>query len=215
MIGVRLTLLGPVRAFLDNAAIDLGGPRQRGVLAVLAVARGQLVPADHLTDALWPAAGRPSDPAASLHTFVSRLRRALQPDSSARARGQVLVSRGAGYALRLDQDAVDIWRFERLVGEGSALTDTEPAVAAARLEQALELWRGPPPADYAEDEWAQAEIARLTELRAVARERLLAAPLALGDAAVSGAGVHEVGQKLFLTPTSVERHLEAARRRGR
>ena len=48
MPGVQLTLLGPVRAFRDATPVDVGGPRQRAILAVLAVARGQLVPVEQL-----------------------------------------------------------------------------------------------------------------------------------------------------------------------
>ena len=59
-----------------------------------------------------------------------------------------------------------------------------PAEAARVLDDALRLWRGPAYAEYAGEPWADAEVARLSELRAVARERLLEARLQLGDAAL-------------------------------
>ena len=64
---------------------------------------------------------------------------------------------------------------------------TSPAEAAAALHEALALWRGPALAEYADEPWAAAEIARLTELRSVGRERLLAARLDLGEAALVAA----------------------------
>jgi DNA-binding SARP family transcriptional activator len=125
MSDVRLSLLSPVRVLLNGQVLDLGGPRQR---AVLAMSRGDLVPAERLIDALW-ADTPPADPAAALQTFVSRLRRALQPDATARARGQLLVSGASGYALRLEPDQVDAWLFARL----EELRIARERRAAARL----------------------------------------------------------------------------------
>ncbi|MFP5372961.1 MAG: BTAD domain-containing putative transcriptional regulator, partial [Actinomycetes bacterium] len=116
----------------------------------------------------------------AVQAYVSHLRRRLQPGTAARTRSGVIVSQGAGYAIRLPPDAVDVWRFERLLDEAGAAGD--PAASAARLRDALALWRGPPLTEWADEPWAEAEIARLTELRTVARERLLAARLELGEA---------------------------------
>ncbi|MCU1615577.1 MAG: regulator, partial [Frankiales bacterium] len=183
VVDVRLTLLGPVHVLLDGRPVDVGGPRQRAVLAILAIAGGEMVPVARLIEGLWPHTA-PADPGASLQTFVSRLRRRLEPTASARTRSQLLTGGAHGYALRLGPDDVDVWRFERLVAEGSALVDTDPGTAVARLTEALGLWSGPALAEYADDAWAAPEIARLNELRAVARERLAAARLSRGDAAV-------------------------------
>jgi DNA-binding SARP family transcriptional activator len=180
---VRLRLLGSVRATVDGRPVDLGGPRQRAVLARLAIAGGEFVPIDQLVEAVWPEA-RPGDPTASLQSFVSRLRRVLQPGAGARDRGDVLVSGPTGYALRLPGDAVDTVQVERLLTEATSLLEARPARAATLLTEALAAWDGPPLVEYADQPWAEAEVARLTELRTVARERLLAARGALTDPAV-------------------------------
>ncbi len=150
------------------------------MVAVLLLARGQQVGAERLLDALWEGEPPPSGPG-SLQSYVSHLRRALEPDRAARTPSTVLVSRGAGYAMAVPDDDVDAWRFERLVDEAAALTD--PVAKVGLLRDALGLWRGPALADYAGQEWADAAARRLDELRGVAREQLLAARLDCGESA--------------------------------
>ncbi len=179
---LRISLLGEFTASYDGAVLDLGGRLQRAVLAVLVLARGEIGPAERLADAVWGERA-PGNTAGALQSYVSHLRRSLQPESPARARSSVVVREGAGYAVRLPPDAVDAWRFETLLNQ----TTTSPAEAAAVLREALALWRGPALAEYADEPWAGAEIARLTELRNVGRERLLAARLDLGEAALAAA----------------------------
>jgi DNA-binding SARP family transcriptional activator len=178
---LRISLLGACAASAEGVPLDLGGPRQRAVLVVLVLARGEVVPLERLTESVWGDRA-PADPAGALQAYVSHLRRRLQPGSAARTRSAVIVSAGPGYAVRLPPDAVDVWRFEQLLDRGGAASD--PAEAADLLSGALALWRGPPLAEWTDEPWAQPEIARLTELRAVARERLVAARLALGKAAL-------------------------------
>src|SRR5687767_3537480 len=174
-------MLGELAASFEGEPLDLGGPRQRAVLALLLLARGEIVSADRLAESLW---GKqpPADTAAALQSYVSHLRRRLQPGTPARERSAVIVSEGRGYAVRLPDDAVDAWQFEVLVHEAHEVADAERA--NAMLQQALALWRGPALADYADEPWAEPEIVRLTELRTVARERLVAAQLELGEAAL-------------------------------
>lgn len=177
---VRVGVLGEIAVTRDGTTLPLGGRRQGAVLAALAMARGEAVPADRLIDCVW-GARPPAHPGATLQSYVSHLRRRLQPQASARNRDGVIVSSGGGYALRLPADAVDAWRFEQAVTASPALP---PDQAAHSLDAALGLWRGPAYADYADEPWTRAEITRLTELRQVARERLLGARLDLGDAAL-------------------------------
>jgi predicted ATPase len=76
---------------------------------------------------------------------------------------------------------VDVFEFARLSESGrSALTIGDAAGAAATLRAALELWRGPALADVAWEPFAQAEVARLEELRLTALEDRIEADLALG-----------------------------------
>ena len=178
---LRISLLGPCAAAIGGAPLDLGGPRQRAVLVVLVLARGEVVPVERLTGSVWGDRA-PADPAGALQAYVSHLRRRLQPGTAARSRSAVIVSEGPGYAVRLPPDAVDVWRFEQLLDRSGTASD--PSEAADLLGDALGLWRGPPLAEWTDEPWAQPEIARLGELRAVARERLVAARLALGQAAL-------------------------------
>jgi DNA-binding SARP family transcriptional activator/DNA-binding CsgD family transcriptional regulator len=181
--GLRIGVLGQLVATREGTGLELGGPRQRAVLALLVLARGDVVPADRMVDALWGDATPPSATSA-LQAYVSHLRKRMEPDRGPRDRQSVLARQGPGYALRVDPDAVDAWRFERLMRRAGQLLDDEPGTAQPLLEEALGLWRGPAYADHAGEAWADAEVARLTGLRAVAREQLLVARLGQGEAAV-------------------------------
>lgn len=177
---VRLRVLGELGATRDGAVIDLGGRRQRAVLAALVMSRDQVVPAERLAGCVWGDA-LPANPAGALQAYVSHLRRRLQPDAGARRRDGVIASEAAGYVLRLAPDAVDAWSFERAVNAAAGLA---PADAMRTLDDALRLWRGPAYAEYLGEPWVEAEALRLTELHQVARERLLETRLQLGDAAL-------------------------------
>jgi DNA-binding SARP family transcriptional activator len=180
--GVAFGVLGPVTAGNDRGPVPLKGPRQRAVLARLLIARGRVVPVDRLVGDLWE---EPPDGAvAAIRTFVSDLRRALEPDRPPRQPARLLVTAPPGYALRAAPDAVDAWRFETALGEsGQLLATGSAAQALAALEGALDLWRGPAYPEYAGEVWARAEIDRLDELRMLAVERRAEALLALGRAA--------------------------------
>ncbi|GLW68039.1 hypothetical protein Kpho02_03380 [Kitasatospora phosalacinea] len=169
---VRITVLGTLTAHVAGAATRLGGPRQRGVLAQLLVARGAAVPADRLIEDLWD--GRPPAKAAtSLQAYVSNLRRLLEPGRGPRQEARLLVSEAGGYALRGVR--TDAQEFEDL------LADPHPE-GSERLRQALGLWQGPAYGEFADRPWAAPEVARLEELRTAARESAVEADLAAGDA---------------------------------
>jgi DNA-binding SARP family transcriptional activator len=170
----RFGVLGPVEVLRDGAPVPLGGPRPRGVLARLIVARGRVVPVGTLVADLWPA-DPPDGAVAAIRTFVAGLRRALEPDRAPRQPPRVLVTAGPGYALRAEPHAVDSWRFESRVEATSA-----PAETVAALTEALGWWRGPAYAEYADQPWARADIDRLDELRRLAVSRRAEALLALG-----------------------------------
>jgi predicted ATPase/DNA-binding SARP family transcriptional activator len=172
----ELRLLGPVQAVRAGRDVALGGPRQRAVLALLALDAGRVVPAGRLVEELWR--GRPPPGAAkTLRSYVSRLRSALAPEMP-------VVPRGGGYVLSAGSGQVDVGRFERLVAEGqAALGGGEAAAAGNRFREALALWRGPAFADVAEVEPLAREASRLEELRLVAVEGRAEADIELGLAA--------------------------------
>ncbi|MGH3132656.1 MAG: ATP-binding protein, partial [Gaiellaceae bacterium] len=122
-------------------------------------------------DDLW-GESPPETAAESVRVFVWKLRKAVGP---------VLRTHRPGYLLEVGEDELDRARFEHLLAEGrQALADGDPASAAAVLHEAIALWRGPPLADFTYEPFAQAEIARLEELRLVALEERIEADLRLG-----------------------------------
>src|SRR3954469_5587967 len=177
---VLIRVLGSFAAEAGGEPVPLGGPRQRGVLAILVAARGQVVSVDRMIDDLWRGEP-PSRALTSLQAYVSNLRRLLEPGRPPRTPPRLLVSAAPGYALRLPRESVDAWRFEDLLDQ--ARTDTDPRAARARLAEALGLGQGPAFAEVADEAWAAAETARLNELRLVARELHAAAGLRTGNPA--------------------------------
>jgi len=169
----ELRLLGPVEAFLDGEVVPLGGRRQRALLALLLVARGQPLATGELADELWQ--GRPPQGfQKTLRSYVSRLRRTLGDHVA-------LVGGGAAYSLQVPSEAVDVTRFERLVQEGAdALARDAVGRAADRYSEALALWRGPALAGVSDDGTLRLEAQRLEELRLAALEQRIEAELGLG-----------------------------------
>ena len=156
----------------------MGGSKLRAVLALLLLHRGETLSSDRLIDELW-GEEPPATAAKTLQVHVSRLRKALA--SGAGGGGDVVVTSPHGYGLEIDPEQVDAHRFERLLDEGRAeLAADRPAQALEALEEALALWRGPVLADLSYEAFAQAEIARLEDLRVAAVEQLIEAKLALG-----------------------------------
>ncbi|MEV7964522.1 BTAD domain-containing putative transcriptional regulator [Sphaerisporangium sp. NPDC088356] len=177
---VTFRVLGPVEAYDDDGEVDLGGLRQRAVLARLLVARGQVVPVDTLLFDLWTDEGA-KGAQSGLQVYISRLRRVLEPGRPRGGPNRLLVTVASGYALRTAPEQVDALRFEAMVrSAGKYLDNDDPEPARTGLETALGLWRGTPYSDFAEQQWAEAEVSRLAELRLVARERHADAGLRFG-----------------------------------
>jgi DNA-binding SARP family transcriptional activator/CheY-like chemotaxis protein len=173
-------LLGQVEARRDGHRIELGGRKQRALLAALLVRCGRVVALDQLIDDLWPD-DPPARAAATVQVFVSGLRRGLEPG---RARGEparVLVTAAPGYLVDVDPESVDAHAFGRIVGEGrTALDGDDPERAADLLRAADALWHGPALADITGMPFARLEATRLEELRLSAVEDRVEAELALG-----------------------------------
>ena len=172
---MEIRLLGAVEAYADGVALPLGGPRQRAVLADLALHAGQLVAAGRLIDDLW--GGRPPISARhTLETYVSRLRHVLN------ASGGLLVTRPGGYLLDVAPGCVDACQFRDLVARGSGARDHGDVPAAVTLlGSAVKLWRGPALADVQDAPFAVLAGQQLEEERLTASEKLVEARLALGQ----------------------------------
>jgi DNA-binding SARP family transcriptional activator/tetratricopeptide (TPR) repeat protein len=172
-------ILGPLEVLDEGRALSVGGSKQRALLALLVLHVNEPLSTDRLIDALW-GERPPATAAKTVQVHVSRLRKALAGGAGGDPAGLV-ATREHGYELRLDPERLDAHRFERLVAEGRGeLAAGRPERAAAALEEALSLWRGPALADLAYEVFAQREIARLEDLRVAAREELVEAKLALG-----------------------------------
>ncbi|MEO3868764.1 BTAD domain-containing putative transcriptional regulator [Nonomuraea sp. B12E4] len=174
---MRLGVLGPLAVWTDHGEpVRIPGRMVRALLADLLVHEGRPVSVDRLVEDLWGEGG-PADPVAALHVRVSQLRRALagaEPDGR-----ELVASQAPGYALRAAPDAVDAARFATLTGQAQAAGD--PRTRAGLLAEALGLWRGPALADFADEEFARAAVARWEEQRLAAVEAYAEARLELGE----------------------------------
>jgi DNA-binding SARP family transcriptional activator len=188
---VEVLVLGPVEARLAGTHVDLGTPKQRALLCALALSLGRPVAVDTIVDLLW-GDDPPPGVAGTLQSYVSGLRRVLEPTRERRKPAERLVTVAPGYALRIAPEATDAGRFVALVGAQHRLLAGAPLVGAAslsrdalteavaRLTEALDLWRGRPYAELDDAPDAVAERARLEDLRLVALEDRAVAELALG-----------------------------------
>jgi YVTN family beta-propeller protein len=155
---VEFRVLGPLEVLEDGREIDLGGAKQRALLAVLLLDANAVVSTDRLIDALW--GERPPETAPkALQVHVSQLRRALGKER--------IVTRDPGYRIVVADEELDLQLFRQLIVSG-------------RPDEALRLWRGPALADFAYEPFAQTEIARLEELRLTAVEDVMEAELRNG-----------------------------------
>ena len=183
---VDVRLLGSLEVWAGDALVPrMGGPKQRAVLAMLALQVGRVVSVDRLVDGLWGQI--PPDRAVNtVQVYVSRLRKRLP---SGRDEDDSLIrSRPPGYLLDLDVDQVDVHRFERLARGGADALPGSPGRGAGMLREALALWRGRPLEEFAGLPFARAEIPRLEAHWSTALQGRIEADLALGHHAelVSG-----------------------------
>ncbi|TWP50212.1 tetratricopeptide repeat protein [Lentzea tibetensis] len=171
-------MLGALTASLSGRPLSLGPPRQRAVLAVLALRANHVVSRAELIDGVWG-----DDPPASadngIHTYIAGLRRLFEPDRASRAPSQVLLSTDAGYLLRLAGDRSDVATFRARLDQAARLRPVEPDQAIAAFDTALGLWRGIA-LDGVPGPTAAVERARLAELRLTAIEQRAALMLSVG-----------------------------------
>jgi DNA-binding SARP family transcriptional activator/ABC-type branched-subunit amino acid transport system substrate-binding protein len=178
---MEFRILGPLEVSKDGRRVEISGAKQRALLATLLLNANEVVSSDRLIDELWGHAPPPTA-AKTLQVHVSRLRRSLNGDDDPEAHMLgPLQTRGRGYRLEVAPGQLDADGFRRLLDDARrALADGEPQAAAEKADRALELWRGPALADVAYEPFAQADIARLEELRLTAREERIEAALTLG-----------------------------------
>ncbi len=140
---MEFRILGPLEVSSGQEPLDLGGRKQRALLALLLLNPNRVVPVDSLIAALWDD-DPPGSARKALQIYVSQVRKTLGRDR--------IATQPPGYLLHVQPDELDLARFEQLRAEGA-------------LDEALSLWRGPALSEFGEDRFAQGEIARLEELR--------------------------------------------------
>ncbi|WP_199199752.1 BTAD domain-containing putative transcriptional regulator [Amycolatopsis sp. CA-128772] len=159
-----------MKAFQGDVELDLGSAHRRTVLAALAMHPNRTVSREELIDAVWGEAP-PQSAQGSIYTYVSGLRRALEPGRAKGEGPQLLASIGSGYCLRLDAGAIDVHRFEAL-REQAQRRQSAGDLRGAReaLDEALGLWHGVPLSGLP-GPFAAAQRARLSEVRLATVER--------------------------------------------
>jgi SARP family transcriptional regulator, regulator of embCAB operon len=178
--GAEFGVLGPVQICVNGAPIALGTPKQRAVLAMLLINRNRPVGTDALIEAAWEQFP-PPDPRASLHSYVSNLRKLLGGigvDSRT-----ALVSAPPGYRLAVAENDCDIGRF--VLGKTAGVQ----AAASGKFEQACESlraalseWRGPVLEDLRDFQFVDPFATALVEDKVLAHTALAEAEIACGRA---------------------------------
>jgi DNA-binding SARP family transcriptional activator len=163
----------------DGRAAQLGGRKQRAVLAALLLELGRPVPTDRLIDRVWGDVPPPRAEA-SLQAYVSRLRRQLEPEGPGGPGHAVLLSEPGGYRIAADRRAVDLALFDELRSDAAAALAAGDAARAAELyDRALAL-HGPLLPELAGEDWVVEAATRIETAHADALDGLFEARLALG-----------------------------------
>ena len=138
---MKIEILGGLRASSDTSKVDLGTPKQRTVLAMLAMRPGRTVAVEELIDEIWQEAP-PRSALPNVRTYAANLRRAFEAHQSGQG---VLVRQRGGYRLDVPSGEVDLFRFLDHVEQARLLgsrNQVEPA--RSMLSRAMSLWLGPP-----------------------------------------------------------------------
>ncbi|GGL05614.1 hypothetical protein GCM10010094_77970 [Streptomyces flaveus] len=180
---MEVGFLGPLVVTMHGRSLVPSAAKPRQVLALLAVNLGRHVSLDAIVRELWDGTP-PGQPTGVVQTYVKQLRRALAAvlDPADGPGPKELLSRThTGYVLNLPGAETDARAFERLTVDGQrALARQEAAEAAALLDRAVDVWRGPALADVRTGPVLRTEVRRLDEVRRAALEHRISAYLLLG-----------------------------------
>jgi predicted ATPase/DNA-binding SARP family transcriptional activator len=170
---MEVRILGPLEVRVGERPVTIRAGRPRKLLAMLVLRLGERVSTDVLIDTLW-SSDASGGSVNALRILVSYLRKALEPAAG----GLTVETVEGGYRLVAERGAVDAYRFEAAVAAASQVAD--PVGRLDRLEKALAAWRGSPLPEVADEEFAQADLQRLHEVRLTALEHRVDALLELG-----------------------------------
>jgi DNA-binding SARP family transcriptional activator/tetratricopeptide (TPR) repeat protein len=166
---MEFRLFGEVELRAAGESLEVGTPRQQAVLAALVVDAGRPVATQTIVDRVWDDAP-PAEARNVLYSHLSRIRQLLGQAAELTGATAVRIERRhAGYVLQVDPDLVDLHRFRRLVEQAHDPRSAD-SDRAARLAQALALWRGAPlagiPGQWAEhirDSWHRRRLDALVQ----------------------------------------------------
>jgi SARP family transcriptional regulator, regulator of embCAB operon len=176
--GLGFGLLGPLQITVDGSSLALGTPKQRAVLAALLIERNRPVGIDSLASAAWQDAP-PARAYASIHTYVSNLRRLLS--NAGIDPKTVLANSPPGYRLDVRDDGVDLGRFVTAKTAGVHAASTGRFDEASRhLSAALDEWRGPVLQDLQDIQFFAAFAVGLAEEKVVVQTARAEAEIACG-----------------------------------
>jgi len=174
-VALKFGLLGPVQGSHDGRELDLGTPQQRAVLGLFLLAEGRALSLEQLVDGLW-GDGAPASAAATVRTYLSRLRGVLPSDGP----GSSITSVRAGYRLSVEPASLDLTEFDQRVRRArEAGAAGDPLQAVTELRTGLALWRGDV-LGGAKGEYVSAERDRLEALRLLALQDRIALDIELG-----------------------------------
>jgi SARP family transcriptional regulator, regulator of embCAB operon len=183
LMRIDIKILGPLVATVDGVSIVPTAPKQRQVLAILALNAGRLVTVAQIVEEMWDQ-DPPRIPVASLQTYILHIRRKIEralanpPPGSSRA---VLVTAASGYVLEGSLVNIDATRYEQLAADGrEAMNRGDDATASRTLAAALDVWRGPALVDLPVGPHLQIEATKLEESRLSVLDLRIDADLRLG-----------------------------------
>ncbi|MFF7733698.1 BTAD domain-containing putative transcriptional regulator [Streptomyces sp. NPDC007984] len=181
---MQFRLLGPLEvepaSGPPGSLVDLGGHRQRAVLAYLLLHANKVVSTSQLLAALWADDEAPMTARKILQNAVWKLRGVLSRPPRGE-QGPELLTRAPGYLLRVPQQRVDLLDYEQRVVTGrAALAAGEVEQARRSLGEALALWRGPVLSDLVEEGICWPELTALQNRRLDVMEDHFEAALACG-----------------------------------
>ncbi|MEW1615351.1 MULTISPECIES: BTAD domain-containing putative transcriptional regulator [unclassified Streptomyces] len=143
----RLLILGPLALQRGQAPVPVTSPMLRRLLGLLALKHPEPSTQREITDTLWPS-GPPSSHQSLIHTYVSQVRRLLEPGGPRTAPAPTVVRTPTGYLLQASRSQIDLGHFDELLAQAERLHRApDPGAAYESLTQALRWWRGPVLAD--------------------------------------------------------------------
>ncbi len=171
-------ILGPIKCTVAGKPVDIGGEKPQTILLALILAEGKMITTDRLIDLVW-ADTPPAKPNVTLRSYISHLRKLLEPDRANGAKPQILVTRAGGYAMEVPTEDVDARLFQQLANQVRQFASLDHVQTIKAATAALELWRSVD-LDHGPIATFRTEGDVLTDLRSEVQELRLRSLVAAG-----------------------------------